>query len=35
MDANVSFQVSFGGESPAAYFTFKGPLARVNAVVHL
>lgn len=35
MNANVSLQVAFGGESPAANLTFKGPLAGVNAVVHL
>lgn len=35
MNANVSLQVAFGGESPATNLTFKGPLAGVNAVVHL
>lgn len=35
VNANVSLQVSFGGESPAAHFAFKGSFACVDAIVHL
>lgn len=35
VDSDVCLQVAFGGESPATHLAFEGPLAGVNAVVHL